>query len=221
MEVVHEYDLVIGNYQFQKKFQKKWSHQHPKYKTKRLLDYILISKRWKQILTDVESRFTSYKTDHKAIMGSIALKFKAQKKNIIKDKVSVDQHKIYEQQEEIHQILNNETVDANILWSEIKETINKCYIKVPKSKFTYLDGLMEKEKISSDKATVEAKILNIKKMEEASRNENQKEFYKAVNETIGVKSRHKNITSSQIISQIDDSNGIMEPETRSTFKKDR
>ena len=35
-------------------------------------------------------------------------------------------------------------------------------------------------------------------MEEASRNENQKEFYKAVNETIGVKKWHKNITGTQI-----------------------
>ena len=74
---------------------------------------------------------------------------------------------------------------------------------------------MEKEKISSDKAIEEAKILNIKKMEEAWRNENQKEFYKALNETIGVKSRNKTITITQIISQIEDSNGIMEPETRS------
>ena len=30
-----------------------------------------------KILTHVESRITSYKTDHKATMGSIALKFKA------------------------------------------------------------------------------------------------------------------------------------------------
>ena len=46
-------------------------------------------------------------------------------KNIIKDKVSIDQHKIYEQKAEINMMLNKETVDANILWSEIKETINK------------------------------------------------------------------------------------------------
>ena len=70
---------------------------------------------------------------------------------------------------------------------------------------------MEKEKISSGKAIEDAKKLNIKKMEEASKNENQKAFYKVINETIGVKSRHKNITSTQIISKIDDSNGIMEP----------
>ena len=168
MEVVHEYDLVIENYQFRKNFQKKWSHKHPKYKTKRLLDYMLINKRWKQILTDVESRFTSYKTDHNAIMGSIDLIFKAQKKNVIKDEVSVDQHEINERLEEINQILNNETLDASILWSEIKETINNCCVKVPKSKFIYIDGLMEKEKISSGKAIEEAKILNIKKMQEAS-----------------------------------------------------
>ena len=79
---------------------------------------------------------------------------------------------------------------------------------------------MEKEKISSDKAIEEAKILNIKKMEEASRNENQKEFYKALNENIGVKSRNKTFTSTQIISQIEDSNGIMEPETRSNLLDD-
>ena len=57
-------------------------------------------------------------------------------------------------------------------------------------------------------------------MEEVSRNEIQEEFYKAVNETIGVKSRHKNITSTQLISKIEDSNDIMEPETRSTLLDD-
>ena len=62
-------------------------------------------------------------------------------------------------------------------------------------------------------------MFYIKKMEDASTNDN-KEFYKALNETIGVKSRNRTITRTQIISQIEDSNGIMEPETRSTLLDD-
>lgn len=90
LEFVQANSLVIGNTQFQKRPGKLWTHTNQGTGTKSQLDYILICRKWRGCLQNVEaySSLSSVGSDHRALVSKVKLRLRAKAKkasNILYD----------------------------------------------------------------------------------------------------------------------------------------
>ena len=89
-----ENNLIISNTTFQKKSTKLWTCELPR-GHKAQLDYILIRRKWKNSILDVEARnsFSSIESDHRIVTAKIRLSLRA-KTDTVQKKIRDDWNKI-------------------------------------------------------------------------------------------------------------------------------
>ena len=83
IDIINEKQLVITNTSFQNKLNKLWTYMDPccrKYQ----LDYILMRKKWRNSITNVEaySNFSSIGSDHRIVSYKVRLSLRANRKTL-------------------------------------------------------------------------------------------------------------------------------------------
>ncbi len=123
-------NLVITNTLFkQTKPQRKWTWTSPDGHTKNLIDFIMISKRWKSDVQSCRSFAADVGSDHKLVLAKLRLRLKAGTKKQELKRYNIDRLKDESIREEFEQSIQKTTTwqeGSNVeqMWNSIKDGIH-------------------------------------------------------------------------------------------------
>lgn len=123
-------NLVVTNTLFkQTKLQRKWTWTSPDGHTKNLIDFIMISKRWKSDVQSCRSFAADVGSDHKLVLAKIRLRLKAGARKEELKRYNIDRLRDGSLRQEFEQSIQNtvtwqEGSNVEQMWSSIKEGIH-------------------------------------------------------------------------------------------------
>ena len=145
----------------------------------------MINRRWKNIVTDVESRTPSISTDHKIVIAKLRLKFKKETKPSNKNRKIVPKQELNQQtRQEIEDAYEkisqaHSTEDA---WKSVKHIAELSTNKIKPEKFTFVDEYMKDHQTNSTAAMNKLWENKTTEIETAANENSTRKFYQMIKE---------------------------------------
>ena len=207
LEFALENSMVIANSYFRHNYNKKYTWTHAK-GAKAELDYILINKNWKQLITNVIVKDPIVKTDHRLLIATTRLKFSEPRKSRPSSSKLLLSDDIRNQLKDEDRYLEFDELNCvEDKWEKLKDAVTIDH-PTPQPKEPLADKLLSDNRNVTPAETME-KLWNERAndLRNASETGNSRVFYSLLRKAVGYKHRSKDIPCKDIIAQIKETSG--------------